>query len=427
MAAAAFGSLVVSAPPSFNTHTEITTKSRRRREFLVRRRKKRHMLLVSSTMLLAMLPKFHRSPRRFWSAPRGKGFWENEVSFNWRNMGREFSDWEEKQYLLNYRVSKSTFWFLCETYGKLMKKEDTRLRKAIPFTKRFAILLHWLAQGLSFMQVSALYAVAKSTSISIIHEGVIVLLHHLVPASIKFPTGSELKQVIDDFESLCGLPLCAGAIDGTFMEINKPTEFGDTYYCYKHMMAIIVLGCVDARGIFTYVNAGRPGSVGDSCTIRRSPLYEKLRSGEWQNSAPVQIEQCNVKPYLVADSAFPLASNLMKCYEGSNLPHRKRSFNYSLIRTRRVVEQAFGRLKGRWRIVHKCHLNDPVFARQVALVCCALHNVCERHQCPFEESWLPDLSAYSSTTQVQSSTVIGSAISIREALAKYIHRVRPAP
>lgn len=127
MAAAAFGSLVVNAPPSFNTHTEITTKSRRRREFLVRRRKKRHMLLVSSTMLLAMLPMFHRSPKRFWSAPRGKGFWENEVSFNWRNMGSEFSDWEEKQYLLNYRVSKSTFWFLCETYGKLMKKGCVKL------------------------------------------------------------------------------------------------------------------------------------------------------------------------------------------------------------------------------------------------------------------------------------------------------------
>ena len=47
------------------------------------------------------------------------------------------------------------------------------------------------------------------------------------------------------------------------MPIKKPEELGDTYFCYKTVCALIVLGCVDARGIFTYVNAGRP--VGDSC------------------------------------------------------------------------------------------------------------------------------------------------------------------
>ena len=50
------------------------------------------------------------------------------------------------------------------------------------------------------------------------------------------------------------------------MAMKKPSDFGDTYFCYKKFIAIIVLACVDARGIFTYVNAGRPGSVGDSYT-----------------------------------------------------------------------------------------------------------------------------------------------------------------
>ena len=165
------------------------------------------------------------------------------------------------------------------------------------------------------------------------------------------------------------------------MQIKKPYEFGDTYYCYKHFMAFIFLGCVDALGIFTHVNAGRPGSVSDSYTYRHSQLHEKFSSGEWLNHTPRQIEGCNVKPYLVADSAFPLATcaNMMKCYEDTTLPDWKQSFNHSLIRTRWAVEQAFGRLKGRWKIVDKCNLNGPVFARRVAIVCCALHNVCERH------------------------------------------------
>ena len=278
-------------------------------------------------------------------------------------MGEQFPDYEERQYLQHFRMDKGTFWCVCETYGKLLKKKDTHLRQSISYAKRFAILLHWLAQNLSFSQLAALYAIAKSTAIMIVHEGVSNLHQNLVPSSIKFPVGPELDQVICDFEELCGLPLCAGALDGTFMKIKKPTEFGDSYFCYKRFIAIIILGCVDGRGIFTYVNAGRPGSVGDSYTYKYSTLRQNIESNKWLNKVPEIIEGQSIKPYLVVDSAFALSPQLMKCYDQTNpgsLSRRKRSFNYSLIRTRRVVEQAYGRLKGRWKVMDGCNLKDPV-------------------------------------------------------------------
>ena len=37
-----------------------------------------------------------------------------------------------------------------------------------------------------------------------------------------------------------------------------------------------MLGCVDARRIFTSVNSGRPGSVGDSYTFNHSMLKAKI-------------------------------------------------------------------------------------------------------------------------------------------------------
>lgn len=344
-------------------------------------------------------------------------------------MGRRYPDWEESQYLQHFRMSKDTFWYLSQTYGKYLEKETTHLRLALPHAKRLAIVLHWLAQASSFAQLAALYAIGKSTVVAVVHQGVDVLRAKFVPEAIRFPTGSELDQVMVDFEALCGLPCCGGALDGTFMPIRKPTDYGDTYFCYKRFCAIIVLGCVDARGIFTYVNAGRPGSVGDSYTYRHSTLWQKIRSGDWLAHSPKTIEGVQVSPFLVADAAFPLSATCMKCYEASDLP-QKHSFNYSLIRTRRVVEQAFGRLKGRWKIMDgQCKINDPVFVRQVAMVCCALHNVCERHQCPFELGWLPDASAYADTipANLQAHVVIGSAASVRDAIAKYIHRHRPAP
>ena len=96
-----------------------------------------------------------------------------------------------------------------------------------------------------------MYAVRKSSVANMVHEGASILRAQLVPAAIVFPTGHELEQVMVDFESLCGLPCCAGALDGTFMALKKPSEFGDSYYCYKKFVAIIVLACVDARSIFT--------------------------------------------------------------------------------------------------------------------------------------------------------------------------------
>ena len=101
----------------------------------------------------------------------------------------------------------------------------------------------------------------------------------LVPEVILFLTGLELYQVMVDFESLCGLLCCGGALYGTFIRIKKPWIYSDTYYCYKHFTAIIVLGSVDARGIIIYiVNAGWPDLVGDSYTCRHSVMHLKIKN-----------------------------------------------------------------------------------------------------------------------------------------------------
>ena len=73
-----------------------------------------------------------------------------------------------------------------------MEKEETSLQCPTMCAKRFAIVLHWMSQSLTVTQLAALYAIAKLTAISIVHQGVTVLLQHFVPASIKHPTGAEL-------------------------------------------------------------------------------------------------------------------------------------------------------------------------------------------------------------------------------------------
>ena len=75
------------------------------------------------------------------------------------------------------------------------------------------------------------------------------------------------------------------------------------------------------------------------------------------------------------------------------------------------MEQAFGRLKGRWRIMDgPCKVSNPVLVRKVAIVCCALYYICERIRCPFEPVWLPEESAYVHTTPAQEETRVNTGI-----------------
>jgi hypothetical protein len=86
---------------------------------------------------------------------------------------------------------------------------------------------------------------------------------------------AHLNHELAAEESLCKLPMCVGALYGTFMRITKPKVWGDAFFCYKKYCAILVLACVDARGRFTYVSAGEPGSVGDAAAWNRSSLKRK--------------------------------------------------------------------------------------------------------------------------------------------------------
>ncbi|PNH10497.1 putative nuclease HARBI1 [Tetrabaena socialis] len=342
-----------------------------------------------------------KRPRTLWSSRANTpghsfGLYERDVCGAWEerlDMAQERSDfnasqWVDAQYRRYFRMDRATFNRFLTAYAYLFPGDDStcRWRPVVGTYKRVCVLLNWLATGISYAQLGAVFDLSRAEVCKIVHEGVDVLWKVLVKDEVRFPeTSLELLETCRGFYGLCSLP----ALDGTFVKINKPgkdiVRFSDVYFCYKKYCAIIVLAAVDSLGLFTYVSAGAPGSAGDASTWNHCDLKEDIDAEKLLVLDEPELRQLHQwagfqlkRPYIVADTAFALSPTLMKCYDVANPTQPQFNFNYSVIRTRRVVECAFGRLKARWQILKDNKLSDPKFASKIATVCCALHNFIER-------------------------------------------------
>ena len=358
--------------------------------------------------------------RRFWSAhPAGddQGTWENEILGTWNRLGQDFADVEDDRFVEKFRMSKSTFLSMYDLVQESIECQTTHLRSTIPGKKRLAIFLQWMAHAEEFQQLAKEYRIGTSTVHGIVHQCASAF-RILAPRFITFPEGEhKVAEIISGFKALCNLPGCGGAVDGTFMRILKPITYGDAYYCYKGYPSILLLLCVDSTGFITYSNCGRAGSAGDAAVFNSSMLKENLESRHWLPGRGCEVNGVPLQPYIVADAAFALSPHVMKCYAGApgEMTDLMHDFNYCVIRTRRVVENAIGRLKSRWTVLTHNFIRDPAFAADVATIACMFHNICERPSCLGENNNIGHCHANPPPAPLV------PAIEMRNRLSEYVH------
>lgn len=93
--------------------------------------------------------------------------------------------------------------------------------------------------------------------------------------------------------------------------------------------------------------------------------------------------------YILGDAAYPQMSWLMKPFmDNGRLTAQQHRFNSKISRARVVVENAFGKLKGRWRCLMKRNDCSTNMVKSIVITCCVQHNICETHGESFLEEWV---------------------------------------
>jgi hypothetical protein len=135
---------------------------------------------------------------------------------------------------------------------------------------------------------------------------------------------------------------------------------------------------------FRDVSMNYPGSSHDALVFKNSNLFKKC--DELIPIAPKQLGHISIPLMLTGDPAYPFLPWLIKGYTG-NLPEEE-SFNCHLSSGRMAVENAFGRLKARWRILLKRIDINYQFVPQIVCAFCILHNFVETNKGTFNSGWL---------------------------------------
>lgn len=187
-------------------------------------------------------------------------------------------------------------------------------------------------------------------------------------------TPAEWLNIAKDFQEKWQFPNVLGAIDGKHIAFQAPE--GSKFFNYKGYNSIVLLGLADANYKFLYADVGTNGRISDGGVFRKSKLFEAMQNNNLKFPEERALPGMqNPLPFVIlGDSAFSLSKNLLKPYPFRNITWSQRIFNYRLSRARRVVENAFGILTNRWRILLNTINMKESSVRHITQACVVLHN-----------------------------------------------------
>lgn len=129
----------------------------------------------------------------------------------------------------------------------------------------------------------------------------------------------------------------------------------------------------DGKGRFLWASCGQPGNSHDSTLVQSTKMWEQLH--RICHLKTINLAGLTVPSMVLGDGAFPFRTYLMKRYSNSNLTADQKLFNRAHSRSRVIIENTFGILKARFRVLVKKCESLPENLTYKCLACVVLHNI----------------------------------------------------
>eukprot|EP00171_Calliarthron_tuberculosum_P003440 IDg3440t1 len=309
--------------------------------------------------------------------PKTRQLYVSPRAIEARPFRRVISAYSRKNFQRAFRMSPETFAkLLYKVRSDLVRCQAMGSRSGRPIVEsdvRLGVTMRMLA-GASYLDIISSYSLCVSTVYSVFADTVHVLQNCLTLPGLP-ETKFGLRSLSNRFKSMRGSPLtgCVGALDGICMRIRKPNEEERpaAYYCRKGYYAVPVQALVDCSYRFLSFSGKCVGSTNDSLAHGVSCLGHYLKQKSLDPSF-----------WIVGDEAYSCDESLITPVPSSQAGPDDINLNYYLSSYRVVVEQAFGLLVARWRIL-KGGLNFSVKQNvRVMCLCMKLHNFCEENDEP---------------------------------------------
>ena len=264
-------------------------------------------------------------------------------------------------------------------------EETTKFKEPVSPERQLGLTLYRLAHGCSYNTAGDLFGVASCTACKIFNEVIRLIVLVFYDEYVTLPaTEQEWEAELTAFLKDYGFP-CVGAWDDFHIYISSNLK---NFYSFKKRYSITNMGLIGANKRFLWAGVGAPGSVHDSTLLQSSPIFTEIESGNVLPNKVLSLPGYGEIPFaMVADSAFPARSWLLKAYPDTTRNQKEKYFNIKLRSARVVSEHAYGMLKGRWRITYKKMECRKRNATSVIMACIALHNLCIKQHDPCLPRW----------------------------------------
>jgi DDE superfamily endonuclease len=284
------------------------------------------------------------------------------------------TDWKESiANNLDATCFKKTFRMKRESFENLYTKikdndiftRPSRGAKQASVKVQIQAVLYYLGSKNTVFEVSQKFGIGEGTFYSYWNRVQKAIRQDIKADVIQWPSAGKKAVIKADIYEKSRLTDCVGFIDATQVPLlQAPIKDCETYWNRKKRYSINVQATCDHLGIFTSYVIGWPGSVHDSKIF-------------WSSDISVHHRQLFANhEYLLADAGYAITSYCITPFRG--LPARQQqTFNSRVSKVRRIIEQAFGRLKNRWPMLKELRANNKRMICAVIEICFILHNFLE--------------------------------------------------